>query len=75
MDVNITKDMLGDETEADLSAWLVADGDEVSENEVIAEIETAKVAFGVEAPAAGKISIIVEAGDVFEVGATIARIV
>ncbi|WP_440709066.1 lipoyl domain-containing protein [Herbiconiux sp. YIM B11900] len=74
MDVDITEDVLGEETEADLAEWLVADGDQVSAGQAIAQVETSKVMVDIEAPAAGTIEIVVEAGSVFDVGATIARI-
>lgn len=74
MDVDITEDVLGEETEADLAEWLVADGDQVSAGQAIAQVETSKVMLDIEAPAAGTIEIVVEAGSVFDVGATIARI-
>lgn len=75
MDVDVTEDVLGQETEADLTEWLVAEGDLVSAGQSIAQIETSKVMVDIEAPASGTIEILVEAGSVFDVGATIARIV
>ncbi|WP_166879073.1 lipoyl domain-containing protein [Salinibacterium sp. ZJ450] len=74
MDVMITKDVLGEETEGDLTEWLVADGDQVTAGQAIAQIETAKVMLDIEAPSAGKITLLVDSGDVFELGATIASI-
>jgi pyruvate dehydrogenase E2 component (dihydrolipoamide acetyltransferase) len=74
VDVTITEEQLGDETEADLSAWLVAAGDHVTAGQAIAQIETAKVMLEFEAPSTGTIQLLVEAGAVFDVGATIARI-
>lgn len=74
MDVDVTKDILGEETEGDLTEWLVADGDQVTAGQSIAQIETAKVMLDLEAPVAGTIEILIEAGAVFDVGATIARI-
>jgi pyruvate/2-oxoglutarate dehydrogenase complex dihydrolipoamide acyltransferase (E2) component len=74
VDVTITEELLGEESEADLSAWLVTDGDQVQAGQAIAQIETAKVMLDVEAPSTGTIELVVEAGAVFDIGATIARI-
>lgn len=74
MDVNITKDLLGDEEEADLVEWLVEDGATVTEGQPIASLETSKLVNEIEAPAAGVISIKKDAGELVELDETIASI-
>lgn len=75
MDVVVDQDILGTETEADVSEWLVEDGSEVTAGQPLAELETSKVQVEVTSPAAGTITLIAAEGDVIEPGAVIARIV
>jgi pyruvate/2-oxoglutarate dehydrogenase complex dihydrolipoamide acyltransferase (E2) component len=75
MDVIVTKEMLGDEAEADVSSWLVPNGALVSDGQPIAEIETGKVRVEITAPGTGTLEIIVKAGAVIEPDAVIARVV
>jgi len=58
-----------------LTEWVVAVGDEVTEGQALASVETEKVDADVEAPAAGTVAeILVEAGETVEVGTVIARL-
>jgi pyruvate dehydrogenase E2 component (dihydrolipoamide acetyltransferase) len=62
-----------DTTEGTLVRWLVAVGDPVEEGQVVAEIDTAKVLFEVEAPSAGTVlGLLVDEGRDVEVGDTLA---
>ncbi|MBB4211987.1 2-oxoglutarate dehydrogenase E2 component [Rhodothalassium salexigens DSM 2132] len=62
-------------TEATVGTWHKQVGDPVEADEVVAELETDKVAMEVTAPVAGTISELVAAeGDTVEVGALIARV-
>ncbi|GAB2549702.1 biotin/lipoyl-containing protein [Leucobacter ruminantium] len=74
MDVNLTQDLLGEETEADMGEWLVEDGATVAEGQVIGSIETSKLVNELVAPAAGVISLKKEAGDLVELDETLATI-
>lgn len=61
--------------EAVLTEWLVAVGDQVTEGQALATVETEKVDAEVEAPQAGTVSeLLAEAGATVEVGAVIARL-
>ncbi|HEV2529554.1 MAG TPA: dihydrolipoamide acetyltransferase family protein [Thermomicrobiales bacterium] len=61
--------------EGTLLKWLKAEGDEVSEGDAIAEIETDKVSLEIEATESGKISrLLVGEGDVVPIGQAIAQI-
>ncbi|MET1086880.1 MAG: lipoyl domain-containing protein [Arthrobacter sp.] len=74
MDVVVDQDILGSETEADISEWLIEDGSEVTAGQALAELETSKVQVEVTSPMAGVITLIASEGDVIEPGAVIARI-
>lgn len=66
---------LGKVEEVSLIEWKVSPGDEVAEGVEIAEIETMKSTFSVDAPAAGKIDrLLVEAGEKVEIGEVLATI-
>ncbi|MGO4192267.1 lipoyl domain-containing protein [Arthrobacter sp. YAF17] len=74
MDVVVNQDILGSETEADISEWLIEDGSEVTAGQALVELETSKVQVEVTSPMAGVITLIAAEGDVIEPGAIIARI-
>jgi pyruvate dehydrogenase E2 component (dihydrolipoamide acetyltransferase) len=58
--------------EAELVQWLVAEGDTVTLNQTIAEVETAKAVVELPSPYAGVVSALhAAAGDVVEVGAVL----
>lgn len=61
-------------TEATLVEWLVADGGEVAEGQDLYAIETDKSVQEVQSPVSGKLTIIAEPGEVYEVGHLIARV-
>ena len=56
-------------TEGEVARWLVAEGDEIAEDQPLVEIQTDKTPVEIPSPAAGKVtSIRVAAGDVVPVG-------
>ena len=55
-------------TEGMLTEWVVADGDQVVEGQVIYLLESDKSTQEVEAPAAGTIRIAAAAGQTYQVG-------
>jgi pyruvate/2-oxoglutarate dehydrogenase complex dihydrolipoamide acyltransferase (E2) component len=56
-------------TEGEVARWLVAEGDEVAEDQPLVEIQTDKTTVEIPSPAAGKVSsILVEEGQVVPVG-------
>ena len=61
-------------TEVELAAWLVADGDIVEKDQEIAEIESDKASLSLIAAEAGKIKLLLEAGETVKVGAAACRI-
>ena len=60
--------------EGELVEWLVEDGAEVTEGQPIYSLESDKSTNEVESPASGKIKLIGEIGETYEVGAVIAEI-
>ena len=62
-------------TEADIVAWKVAPGDNVTVNQILVEIETAKSLVELPSPQAGTVgALLVEEGQTIEVGTPIIRI-
>jgi len=61
--------------EGTLAEWVVADGAEVKEGDVIYLLETDKTSREIEAPAAGKLVHKAAAGEVYECGTEIGEIV
>ena len=61
-------------TEATLVEWLVDDGAVVAPGDPLCRIETDKVDEEIEAPAAGTLRTIAEAGQVYQVGDPLAEI-
>jgi pyruvate/2-oxoglutarate dehydrogenase complex dihydrolipoamide acyltransferase (E2) component len=61
-------------TEATLAEWLVSDGAEVAVGDLLYLLETEKVESEIEAPVAGIIRILAQAGDVYPVGTQIGEI-
>jgi pyruvate/2-oxoglutarate dehydrogenase complex dihydrolipoamide acyltransferase (E2) component len=61
--------------EGTLTEWLVADGAEVAQGQVIYALESEKSVNEIEAPASGKLKITAQAGEVYEVGTVLGEIV
>jgi len=61
-------------TEAVLAEWLVADGAMVEEGQAIYAIESDKSTQEIEAPAAGRLIQMGQAGEIYPVGAEIGSI-
>ncbi|MFO7935747.1 MAG: 2-oxoglutarate dehydrogenase complex dihydrolipoyllysine-residue succinyltransferase [Bacteroidales bacterium] len=61
-------------TEADLASWLVEDGDLVSKNQEVGEIESEKATLPLIAEESGKITILVKEGETVKVGDVVATI-
>src|SRR5204862_8196902 len=56
-------------TEGEIARWLVAEGQDVAEDDPLVEIQTDKTTVEIPSPAAGKVTrILVEAGQVVPVG-------
>ena len=55
-------------TEVEISQWLVSDGDIVSKDQTIAELDSDKATLELPAETSGKISLKAEEGDTMSVG-------
>lgn len=66
---------LGNEiSEAEITEWLVKDGDTVAAGDPILTISTTKMAIDIEAPVAGVLSIQMPEGELANVGAVVGEI-
>lgn len=76
MATDILIPQLGNEiTEAEITEWLVSEGESVSEGDPIVTITTTKMAIDLEAPATGKLmKISAQEGDLASVGTSIGQI-
>lgn len=74
VDVTIPTDLWEEDTEAAITSWLVADGAQVAEGQLIAEIMVEKVQYEIKAPASGTIKLGLPVEGVAPKGGTIATI-
>ncbi|PYM21235.1 MAG: dihydrolipoamide succinyltransferase [Candidatus Rokuibacteriota bacterium] len=76
VDIEVRIPSLGESvTEAVIARWLKQDGEPVSVDEPILEIETEKAAMEIAAESAGRLRIVKQAGDHVQPGTVVARIV
>lgn len=61
-------------TEGVLAEWLVADGAQVKEGDVIYSLETGKSVMEIQAPASGKLTQKAQPGETYPVGTEIGEI-
>ncbi|MEC3976594.1 lipoyl domain-containing protein [Amycolatopsis sp. H20-H5] len=74
MDIVLSQDLLGEETEAELTGWEVDDGAEVGSGDVVATIETGKAVVEIVAPRAGVLRRKAAGGDLLEPGAVLGSV-
>ena len=60
--------------EGQIAEWLAADGDEVKEGQPLFSLEADKSTNEVEAPASGKLRIVAQIGETYEVGTVLGYI-
>jgi pyruvate/2-oxoglutarate dehydrogenase complex dihydrolipoamide acyltransferase (E2) component len=60
--------------EGQIAEWLAADGDEVKEGQPLFSLEADKSTNEVEAPATGKLRIVAQIGETYEVGTVLGYI-
>ncbi len=61
-------------TQVVIAGWLAADGDIVSKDQEILEIDSDKATLAINAPESGKLKILIAEGETADVGALVARI-
>lgn len=74
-DVLIPNDLWEEDEEAVITSWLVSDGAEVSEGDMLAELMVQKIQYELLSPAAGTLSILKDIDDVVAKGDCVAAIV
>lgn len=74
-EIILDANLLGEQGEAELIAWLAKDGEAVKNGQVVAEIETGKAVLEVPAPADGVLKIIIPQREIVESGAIIGTII
>ena len=57
-----------------VAAWLVKDGDQVTEGQLLFELESDKSTNEVESPASGTVHILIQAGEMHDVGTILGTI-
>jgi 2-oxoglutarate dehydrogenase E2 component (dihydrolipoamide succinyltransferase) len=72
--IEISEDLVGDDGEAELAQWLVADGGQVERDGPVVELSTSKAIVEVLAPAAGTLKRRADVGDIVVIGQVIATI-
>ncbi len=60
--------------EGQVAEWLAKDGDEIKEGQPLYSLEADKSTNEVEAPASGKLRIVVQVGETYEVGTVLGYI-
>jgi pyruvate/2-oxoglutarate dehydrogenase complex dihydrolipoamide acyltransferase (E2) component len=60
--------------EGQIAEWLIADGGDVSEGQPLFSLESDKSTNEVEAPASGKLRIVAQVGETYEVGTVLGYI-
>lgn len=60
--------------EGQIAEWLAADGDEIAEGQPLFSLEADKSTNEVEAPASGKLRIVAQVGETYEVGTVLGYI-
>ena len=75
VEVVVDADAVGEDGEAEIAQWLVADGVWVTTDEPIAEIETAKALVEIRATSSGRLHHAHPAGAVLAAGDVIGKIV
>lgn len=61
-------------SEGQIAEWLVKDGEEVAEGQPLFSLEADKSTNEVEAPASGKVKIVAQQGETYEVGTVLGYI-
>ncbi|PMR68467.1 biotin/lipoyl-containing protein [Halomonas heilongjiangensis] len=73
-EITVPEDLWEGDSEAVITAWLVDDGAEVAQGDLVAEVMVEKAQYEIEAPVSGKLSIAKAEDEVVTKGTTIARL-
>ena len=73
-EITVPTDLWEGDTEGVITAWLVNDGGEVAEGDLVAEVMVEKAQYEIEAPATGRLGIAKEEDEVVSKGSVIATL-
>ncbi len=73
-DITVPEDLWEGDTEGVITAWLVDDGAEVEQGDLVAEVMVEKAQYEIESPATGRLNIAKGEDEVVAKGTTIARL-
>ncbi|NIC05930.1 lipoyl domain-containing protein [Billgrantia bachuensis] len=73
-DIRVPDDLWEGDTVGVITAWLVSDGAEVAQGDLVAEVMVEKAQYEIEAPLSGKLTIAKEEDEVVEKGSVIATL-
>lgn len=72
--ITVPTDLWEGDGEGVITAWLVEDGSQVSQGDLVAEVMVEKAQYEIEAPTAGRLTIAKQEDEVVGKGATIATL-
>ncbi len=72
--ITVPEDLWEGDNEGVITAWLVDDGHQVSQGDLVAEVMVEKAQYEIEAPAAGRLAITKQEDEVVAKGTTIASL-
>ncbi|GGY01578.1 hypothetical protein GCM10007160_31880 [Litchfieldella qijiaojingensis] len=72
--ITVPDDLWEGDSEGVITAWLVNDGAEVAQGDLVAEVMVEKAQYEIEAPSTGVLSITKQEDEVVEKGETIASL-
>lgn len=73
-EIAVPEDLWEGDTEGVITAWLVNDGAEVAQGDLVAEVMVEKAQYEIEAPLSGRLAIVKEEDEVVSKGSVIARL-
>lgn len=73
-EIRVPDDLWEGDTEGVITSWLVSDGAEVAQGDLVAEVMVEKAQYEIEAPLSGKLTIAKEEDEVVEKGSVIATL-
>jgi len=72
--ITVPEDLWDGDGEGVITAWLVDDGGQVNQGDLVAEVMVEKAQYEIEAPASGVLTIAMQEDEVVAKGATIASL-
>jgi pyruvate/2-oxoglutarate dehydrogenase complex dihydrolipoamide acyltransferase (E2) component len=73
-EIAVPEDLWEGDTEGVITSWLVSDGAEVAQGDLVAEVMVEKAQYEIEAPLSGRLAIVKEEDEVVAKGSVIATL-